>query len=95
MNALSETEIKRKGMGAVDILLENGPVYVVRNKRPKYVVLKESDYSRLVNRSPANPAEAFSIPDIAGQIRSVWGDRTFSREETERMNRAEREWEDA
>ena len=95
MNALSATEIKRKGMGAVDTLLERGPVYVIRNKQPKYVVLKESDYLQLMNRHPVKSAGTFSIPDIAGQIRSVWGDRMFSREETEQMNRAEREWEDA
>ena len=94
MNVLTATEIKRRGMGIVDPLLEKGPVHVIRNNQPKYVVLKESDYSRLV-KSPTPTDNTFSIPDIKGQIRSIWGGRTFSRDETERMAQAERDREDA
>jgi PHD/YefM family antitoxin component YafN of YafNO toxin-antitoxin module len=49
MNSLTAQEIKRRGMGAVDGLLAGGPVYVIKNNRPRYVVLREEDYSGLLS----------------------------------------------
>jgi hypothetical protein len=43
MNSLTAREIKRRGMGAVDGPLGGGPVYVIKNNRPRYVVLREED----------------------------------------------------
>lgn len=44
MNAIAAQEIKRRGIGAVDKALEKGPVHIVRNNRPRYVVLSEEEY---------------------------------------------------
>ncbi len=40
-------EIKRRGIGAVDRLLEYGPVHVIQGNRPHYVVMEESYYQEL------------------------------------------------
>ena len=48
MNYLSAQEIKRRGISAVDAVLERGPVYVLKNNRPKYVVLAEEEYRQLL-----------------------------------------------
>ncbi len=44
MNSIPAQEIKRLGISAVDEALRLGPVHVVKNKRPRYVVLTEEDY---------------------------------------------------
>jgi PHD/YefM family antitoxin component YafN of YafNO toxin-antitoxin module len=41
-------EIKRRGIGAVDEALKEGPVHVIRNDRPAYVVLDEAQYAELL-----------------------------------------------
>lgn len=40
-------EIKRRGIGAVDRLLEYGPVHVISGNQPRYVVMEESYYQEL------------------------------------------------
>ena len=49
MNTIAAQEIKRRGMSAVDEALAQGPVRVVRNNRPRYVVLSEEDYEALLS----------------------------------------------
>lgn len=49
MTIIPAQEIKRCGIGAVDKALANGPVSIVRNNRPHYVVLSEEDYEALLN----------------------------------------------
>ena len=48
MNAIPAQEIKRRGIAAVDSLLANGDVHVIRNNQPQYVVLSEERYQELV-----------------------------------------------
>ena len=48
MNTVSAQEIKRRGMSAVDDALAQGPVHVVKNNRPQYVVLTEEGYRELL-----------------------------------------------
>ena len=40
-------EIKRRGMRAVDVALRQGPVTIVRNNRPAYVVLSPDEFELL------------------------------------------------
>ena len=49
MNTISSSEIKRRGIGAVDELMENGPVHVIRNNTPDYVVLTEESYKMIID----------------------------------------------
>lgn len=48
MNTVPAQEIKRRGMAAVDDALAEGPVHVVKNNRPQYVVLTEASYRELL-----------------------------------------------
>jgi PHD/YefM family antitoxin component YafN of YafNO toxin-antitoxin module len=41
-------EIKRRGIAAVDEALAEGPVHIIKNNRPQYVVLTEESYRELV-----------------------------------------------
>jgi PHD/YefM family antitoxin component YafN of YafNO toxin-antitoxin module len=50
MNTIAAQEIKRRGVSALDELLKHGPVRVIKNNRPRYVVLREEDYVRLTER---------------------------------------------
>ena len=47
MNLIPAQEIKRRGISAVDQLLENGPVHIVKHNAPAYVVMTEEYYQEL------------------------------------------------
>jgi len=72
MNAIAAQDIKRKGISAVDEALKAGPVYVIRNNQPRYVVLSEARYRELIEAED----EAYiarvraSLADVkAGRVR--------------------------
>ena len=48
MNTLPAQEIKRRGIAAVDALVETGVVHIIKNNQPQYVVLSVSQYQELV-----------------------------------------------
>jgi len=48
LNSLPAQELKRRGIAAVDELIANGDVHVIRNNQPQYVVLSETRYQELV-----------------------------------------------
>lgn len=49
MNTIAAQEIKRRGLAAIDELLVQGDVHVIRNNRLFYVVLSEERYQDLLN----------------------------------------------
>jgi len=78
-NVISAQELKRRGIGAVDDALRDGPVHVIRRNRPSYVILSEAQYQRLAGYGRATErlwdallAEAMpserTARDIKGQI---------------------------
>jgi len=69
MNTLAAHEIKRRGMGAVDGLIGEGPVYVIKNNRPCYVVLSEGDYSGLLSELSEARLAASESDLAAGRVR--------------------------
>jgi PHD/YefM family antitoxin component YafN of YafNO toxin-antitoxin module len=72
MNTIPAQELKRRGIAAVDGLITQGDVHVIRNNRPEYVVLTEARYAELV----ADAEEAYlarvkaSLEDV--QAGRVW-----------------------
>jgi len=48
-NTIPAREIKRRGIAAVQKVAEEGPVYVIRNDRPQFVVLPIEEYRRLIS----------------------------------------------
>jgi PHD/YefM family antitoxin component YafN of YafNO toxin-antitoxin module len=51
MNSIPAQDIKRRGISAVDGALRVGPVHIIKNNRPSYVVLTEAAYSELLESS--------------------------------------------
>ncbi len=49
MNMIAAQEIKRCGISAVDKALAFGPVQVIKNNQPKYVILTEKDYETILH----------------------------------------------
>jgi PHD/YefM family antitoxin component YafN of YafNO toxin-antitoxin module len=49
MNRIPAQEIKRRGISAVDEVLRAGPVHVIKNNRPQYVVLTEARFQELLD----------------------------------------------
>jgi PHD/YefM family antitoxin component YafN of YafNO toxin-antitoxin module len=70
MNTISASELKRRGIGAVDEFLENGPVHIIRNNTPDYVVLSEDSYRIMMEDLAAARLDA-SVRDIQeGRVKS-------------------------
>ena len=53
MNSIPAQEIERRGISALDSLLKDGPVQVIKHNRPEYVVLSTEAYQRLTAGSSA------------------------------------------
>ena len=51
MSSIPAQDIKRRGISAVDEALRDGPVHVIKNNRPSYVVLTEAAYAELLESS--------------------------------------------
>jgi PHD/YefM family antitoxin component YafN of YafNO toxin-antitoxin module len=72
MNAIAAQDIKKRGISAVDDALKEGPVHVIKNNQPSYVVLSEKRYRELIEAED----EAYiarvrtSLADVkAGRVR--------------------------
>ena len=48
MKTIAAQDIKRRGIAAVDEALKEGPVHVIKNNRPQYVVISEERYQDLL-----------------------------------------------
>ncbi len=48
MQTIPAQEIKRRGIGALDSLLANAPVHILKNNRPEYVVVSAKDYQQML-----------------------------------------------
>lgn len=48
MTTVAAQEIKRRGIGAVDEMLTKGPIHIIRNNKPQYVLMTENDYYALI-----------------------------------------------
>lgn len=69
MNMISAQEIKRRGMAALDDLLTQGPVRVVKNNRPRYVVMSDTDFEAIMNDLAAARLAASEADIKAGRTR--------------------------
>lgn len=72
MNAIAAQDIKRKGISAVDDALKTGPVHVIKNNQPQYVVMTEIRYRELIEAEDEayNARIRASLEDVkAGRVR--------------------------
>jgi PHD/YefM family antitoxin component YafN of YafNO toxin-antitoxin module len=69
MNMIAAQEIKRRGVSAIDALLVHGPVRIIKNNRPRYVVMREAEFDLMMS-DLAEARLAASEADLkAGRIR--------------------------
>lgn len=47
MKSILAKQIKQHGVAFLDNLLKDGPVHIIKNNKPKYVVLSKKDYDAL------------------------------------------------
>jgi PHD/YefM family antitoxin component YafN of YafNO toxin-antitoxin module len=66
VNSIPAQDIKRRGISAVDEALREGPVHIIKNNRPSYVVLSEAAYAELLesNRNAARERLRESLADL-------------------------------
>ncbi len=50
MKTIPARDIKRRGISAVDKALKEGPVHVIKNDQPTYVILDEEQYQKLLEK---------------------------------------------
>lgn len=70
MITMPAQDVKRRGIGAVDKLLEKEPVHIIKNNRPMYVVLFEEDYQAMIEDLALARIEASEADLAAGRIRN-------------------------
>jgi hypothetical protein len=88
MNTISAEEIKRRGISAADETLKEGPVYVIKNNRPQYVILTKEQYAKLtacqakennlwdwLERPPRGSCSTEAIDAYLQEQRECWGSR--------------------
>ena len=74
MRSIPAREIKRRGTEAVDELVKEGPVYIIKNDRPCYVIMDLSRYEDLLE--DLRDAEVYqtreALEDMkAGRVRTT------------------------
>ncbi len=68
------TEIRRRGLSAVDKALKLGPVHVLRDNEPAYVIMAEDQFRELSDRYRKSYVSRIgrSLKDVkAGRVRRV------------------------
>jgi len=83
MNSIPAQELKRRGIAAVDDVIDKGDVHVIRNNRPQYVVLSEARYQELV----ADAQEAY-VARVRAALEDVKAGRTQKFETAEELLKA-------
>ncbi len=69
MITIPAQDVKRRGIGVVDELLAHEPVHIVKNNRPKYVVLFEEDYQVMLEDLALARIETSEADLQAGRVR--------------------------
>ncbi|TVR72229.1 MAG: type II toxin-antitoxin system Phd/YefM family antitoxin [Sphaerobacteraceae bacterium] len=87
MRSIPAREIKRRGISAVDEQLKDGPVYIIKNDEPSYVVLSKEQYEKIVDFEDDEPIlerVRKSMEEYeAGQYRVVTADELIEELELE------------
>ena len=64
MQTISDNEITSRGLAALEKMLDNGPVHVIKDDRLAYVVLSEAEYSRLRPRPTSGAGNRPGVWDV-------------------------------
>jgi hypothetical protein len=64
MQTIADNEIMSRGLAALEKMLDNGPVHVIKDDRLAYVVLTEAEYSRLKTRRASSAGNRPQVWDV-------------------------------
>jgi PHD/YefM family antitoxin component YafN of YafNO toxin-antitoxin module len=78
MNTIPAREIKRRGIAAVDELLKCGPVHVIKNDEPRYVIMDETRYRDLLDAE--DEASLYRIRESQAEVDAGLARRTTAEE---------------
>lgn len=67
MNTLTASELKRRGMAAIEDGLRNGPLHIVKRNKPVAVVLTEAEYQALTLSRPGEPGGLIALQWLLNQ----------------------------
>ena len=68
MTTIPAQEVKRRGIGVVDGLLEREPVHIVKNNQLAYVVMREADYQAMMEDLALARIESSESDIKAGRV---------------------------
>jgi len=83
MNSIPAQEIKRRGISAVDEALRYGPVHIIKNNRPSYVVLTEVAFAEFLQAQQEAARES-----LRASLADLKAGRTNRYEDAEALMRA-------
>ena len=61
MNILPAQEIKRRGLAAVDNIIDEGPVHIFKNNLPHYVIITEERYKEFLELEETSHLERLKL----------------------------------
>jgi hypothetical protein len=88
MNTLTVSELKRRGMAAIEDGLRRGPLHIVKRNKPAAVVLTEAEYQMLAHGRAGVPGGLTAVQWLLSQ--RVAGKR--SKAQIDAALKAERDW---
>ncbi|MBK8118713.1 MAG: hypothetical protein IPK39_05430 [Sulfuritalea sp.] len=88
MNSLTVSELKRRGMAAIEDGLRRGPLHIVKRNKPAAVVLTEAEYEKLAHGRVATPGGMTAVQWLLNQ--RVTGKR--SKAQIDAAFKGERDW---
>jgi len=88
MNSLTVSELKRRGMAAIEDGLRRGPLHIVKRNKPAAVVLTEAEYEKLAHGRVLVPDGMSAMQWLLNQ--RVTGTR--SKAQIDAALKAERDW---
>lgn len=91
MNSIPASEVKRRGVAALEEAAKNGPVHVIKNNRPTLVVLTEEEYARLAGRPVGQPQQPSRYKDVWDFLLNAPSLQRRTKEEIDEELRKERE----
>lgn len=87
MNTIPASEIKRRGIAAIEEQLKNGPIHIIKNNRPTCVVLSEEDYAALLQKSQPSEISLWELLD-----NRPWAGERNKKDITKQLKKERESW---
>lgn len=64
MKTMPAKELKRRGVAAIEDIIDEGPVEVIKNNRPTCVILSISQYMELTEKRQAAASKRMKVSEL-------------------------------